>query len=319
MGCCSGDRKQAARLVAEQLGIPAEHTHAELVPEDKLTKVAEYRSTYGVEAHVGDGINDTLALARADVGVAMGIAGSAMAVEAADVALFTNDLMNLVMAVDISRKVHWIILENIVFAITLKVAVIALASMGHIRLWIAVVADVGSSILVVLNGLRLLKYQTGEKPAKALSSSEAHEDKVGAWKKFVGHVRDSQTRAQAGENVQRSILMMSPRTPGVPASCRSGGCGSKGCSDVSGTGGFFKSLGAPKACNRKKGCCGGNADDHGHDHAHGHKASSSGGHTLEKIGEVYGNSSGSDDAKGTNSTVPLADCKKGCCGDKAKK
>lgn len=155
----TGDRSRTARSVARSLGLFRSHTHSDLLPEDKLELVGEYHDTFKSVAHVGDGINDALALARANVGVAMGVGGSAMAVEAADVALFSNDLMNLPFVLGLARNARWKLIANISFSVILKVAVIVLAVLGYVQLWEAVLADVGSSVIVTLNGLTLLRYR----------------------------------------------------------------------------------------------------------------------------------------------------------------
>jgi len=224
VGMLTGDRQHAAKLAAEELGIPAQHTHAELLPQDKLDKVAEYKTKYGYEAHVGDGINDTLALARADVGIAMGIAGSAMAVEAADVALFSNDLVNLALAVDIGSRVHWKILQNIVFAITVKVVVIVFASVRWVQLWIAVIADVGSAILVILNGLTLLSYKLNTAQKTRNSTGQCVRGKV-SLKPGIFTGKATEALSRASSSCKRSLLMVSPPNPLENSSWQSGGGG----------------------------------------------------------------------------------------------
>jgi len=302
VGMLTGDRRSAAELVGEQLGIQPGHTHAELLPEDKLTKVAEYRSAYGVEAHVGDGMNDTLALARADVGIAMGIAGSAMAVEAADVALFTNDLMNLVLAIDIGRRVHWKIFQNIVFSITLKVVVIILASTGDIMLWIAVIADVGSAILVVLNGLTLLTYQSGIE-AESTSAGYVCEKAQNAQKKRFRNGKHREALARASDSVLRSLLMVSPRSPVLRRSRQSGegvsACAYSHQRTGSGVPGALEHSGIDSISGS------------GH-----RKTGSWGGYLLGHQDLQQMNSSQSGCSKSEPESKPV--CGKGCCGAKVR-
>eukprot|EP00803_Ostreobium_quekettii_P001521 evm.model.scf_1448.4 EVM.evm.TU.scf_1448.4 scf_1448:19652-28364(+) len=289
VGMLTGDRNHAAKRVAEELGIAAEHTHSELIPQDKLDKVSQYKTRCGFEAHVGDGINDTLALARADVGVAMGIAGSAMAVEAADVALFTNDLVNLVMAVDIGRRVHSKILQNIVFSITVKVVVIVLASVGWVQLWVAVVADVGSSVMVIINGLTLLSYKL--KKNQKIDYSSGHSVEMKEYIKSTGKL------ARAGAHIKRALLMQPAKTPGVPVSCRSGGCGGL-CGHQRNESGVpmlaVMDSGGHK-CAHDHSACGGHG--HSHDHSssggHSHNHSSCGGHGHDH-GHNHGHGQGHD-------------------------
>ncbi|GMH38461.1 hypothetical protein BSKO_06345 [Bryopsis sp. KO-2023] len=155
----TGDRTSTATCVATTLGMDLEHVHGDLLPEDKLTMVGDYKTRFKSIAHIGDGINDAPALAHADAGIAMGIAGSALAVEAADIALFSNDLTNLPVAISISKQVRAKLIQNVTFALVVKVVVIGLASVDYVTLWQAVLADVGSSMLVVLNGLTILGYR----------------------------------------------------------------------------------------------------------------------------------------------------------------
>ena len=154
----TGDRKEVAAHVAEQLGID-EH-HAELLPEEKV-KYIEVRGTENEEremtAFVGDGINDAPVLARADVGIAMGGLGSDAAIEAADVVLMTDEPSKIAQAIHIARRTHGIARQNVTFAIGIKLAVLGLAACGLATMWLAVFADVGVTVLAVLNAMRALR------------------------------------------------------------------------------------------------------------------------------------------------------------------
>lgn len=141
-------------LVSLQLG--EIDVFAELLPEDKVRIVQELKE-HGVLAMVGDGINDAPALAAADVGIAMGVAGSAVAMETADVALMTNDLRKLAAAVRLGLNCRWKIGQNISFSFVTKLLIIGLAAGGYASLWAAVVADVGTCLAVIFNSMRILK------------------------------------------------------------------------------------------------------------------------------------------------------------------
>jgi len=143
--------------VAEEIGrqVGVDGVRAELLPEEKVATIAELAEKYQSVAMVGDGVNDAPALVQADVGIAMGGAGSAQAMETADVVLMGDDLAQLPFIVTLSRKTREIVTVNIVFALTVKAVIFALAAMGWATLWMAIVADVGASLAVILNGMRL--------------------------------------------------------------------------------------------------------------------------------------------------------------------
>lgn len=159
LGLLTGDHPIAAAHVASAVGIDSSLVLASLTPEQKASLLEDFRRRFGCIAHVGDGINDSLALASADVGIAMGVGGSTMAVEAADVALFSNEIRSIATAIKLSQKVRSVIIQNVAFSIAVKVVVITLAFVSHVQLWMAVAADIGSSLLVITNGLRLLGYE----------------------------------------------------------------------------------------------------------------------------------------------------------------
>jgi Zn2+/Cd2+-exporting ATPase len=156
----TGDTEASARSVAESLGAGGraiDDWHAELLPQDKVAAVKALQSEYGRVLFVGDGINDAPALATADVGIAMGSAGSDVALETADIALMADDLTRLPTMIRYARKAEGIIRVNIAFALLTKAAFLGLAATGEATLWMAVLADMGSSLIVILNGMRALR------------------------------------------------------------------------------------------------------------------------------------------------------------------
>jgi Cd2+/Zn2+-exporting ATPase len=152
----TGDNAGSSRRAAERLGI--DEARAELLPADKVAAVQELRRAHGVVAMVGDGVNDAPALAAADVGIAMGVVGSDAALETADVALMSDELRRIAYAVRLGRATVRNIQVNIALSIGLKALFLLLALAGLATLWMAVLADMGASLLVIGNGLRLLRY-----------------------------------------------------------------------------------------------------------------------------------------------------------------
>jgi Cd2+/Zn2+-exporting ATPase len=151
----TGDNATTAAAACRALGM--DDYRAELLPEDKVTAVEELRRRYGTVAMVGDGVNDAPALAAADVGIAMGVAGSDAALETADVALMADELLKIPFALRLSRATLRNIKANIAFSLVLKAVFLVLAMAGLATLWMAVVADMGASLIVIANALRLLK------------------------------------------------------------------------------------------------------------------------------------------------------------------
>ena len=151
----TGDNERTAAAVAPLSGM-TEH-RARLLPEQKMDAVRDLRATYGTVAMVGDGVNDAPALALADLGIAMGAAGSDTALETADVALMAPDLHALPGFFALGRRTVAVIRANVVFSVVTKAVVLVLAVAGYAPLWLAVFADMGVSLLVTFNGLRLLR------------------------------------------------------------------------------------------------------------------------------------------------------------------
>jgi len=157
----TGDNRATGEAIAREVGI--DEVHAELLPEDKVAAVEELVGKYGTVAMIGDGVNDAPAMARASFGIAMGAMGSDAAIETADIALMTDDLSKLPWLVGHSKRTLGIIRENIVFSLGVKVIFVVLTFAGFATLWGAIAADVGASLLVVANAMRLLRAgRTGE-------------------------------------------------------------------------------------------------------------------------------------------------------------
>ena len=156
----TGDAQGAAQAVAQELGL--DRFYAQLLPADKVERVEELLRNKNPKENlvfVGDGINDAPVLSRADIGVAMGALGSDAAIEAADVVLMDDDLLKLPAAVRIARKTLAIVRQNVVFALGVKLLVLVLSAMGLANMWAAVFADVGVSVLAILNASRMLKAE----------------------------------------------------------------------------------------------------------------------------------------------------------------
>ena len=151
----TGDHAAAAAAISSQVGI--DDIHAQLLPEDKVERLATIEREYESVAMVGDGVNDAPALARATVGVAMGTGGSATAIETADIALIGDDLQKLAGTIGLARWTRAVVRQNIAFSLGTKAIAAALAIAGLLTLWMAVLVDVGATVVVVANGLRLLR------------------------------------------------------------------------------------------------------------------------------------------------------------------
>jgi Cd2+/Zn2+-exporting ATPase len=156
----TGDHAQVARAIAAEVGV--DEVHADLLPEQKVAVMETLRRTYGDVGMVGDGVNDAPALARATVGIAMGAAGSAVAHEAADVALMGDDLGQLAYAVGLAGRARRIIAQNLAIALAVILMLIAATLTGWLGIGPAVVFHEGSTIVVIVNALRLLRYELPE-------------------------------------------------------------------------------------------------------------------------------------------------------------
>ncbi len=168
----SGDNYSTAKAIAGNLGI---NYRAELMPQDKVAEVKSLRARYGHVAMVGDGVNDAPAMTASSVGIAMGAAGVDVALETADIALMSDDLENLPYLVALGRRTRSTIFQNVAFALLVKLVVISLVFPGWLTLWLAVAGDTGSSLLVTLNGMRLLAGN-GKKRKADMAPVHEHEE-----------------------------------------------------------------------------------------------------------------------------------------------
>lgn len=155
----TGDSQQVADNIAKKVGIA--NVKAELLPQDKLTIMEEIieNNEKGTVAFIGDGINDAPALKRADVSIAMGGAGSDIAIECSDIVITEDDMLKVAESIDLSKKTKWIALGNIIFCIGVKLIVLLLSLFGLTSIWLAVFADVGVAILAILNSMRIFLYK----------------------------------------------------------------------------------------------------------------------------------------------------------------
>ncbi|KAL8481752.1 hypothetical protein ACS0TY_028049 [Phlomoides rotata] len=160
----TGDCHAAAKHAQDQLGGALEVVHAELLPEDKTCVIKELQRE-GATAMIGDGLNDAPALATADIGISMGLSGSALATESGDVVLMSNDILRIPKMLRLAKSVRRKLIENVVFSISIKVAILGIAIAGYPLVWVAVLSDVGTCLLVIFNSMLLLKDETeqGEK------------------------------------------------------------------------------------------------------------------------------------------------------------
>jgi Cd2+/Zn2+-exporting ATPase len=153
----TGDNQATATAIAHQAGI--DEARGNLLPQDKLDAIKALQAQHGPTAMTGDGINDAPALAQADIGIAMGAAGTDTAMEAADVVVMNDDLRRIAETVRLSRATHAVLWQNITLALGIKAVFLVLAVFGNASMWMAVFADMGASLLVVANGLRLLRFR----------------------------------------------------------------------------------------------------------------------------------------------------------------
>lgn len=151
----TGDKKEVALNIGKKLGI--DEIKYEMLPTDKFKYFEFISNNKGITIFVGDGINDSPVLKRADIGISMGGVGSESAIEASDVVLMNDDLMKILKAIDISLYTKNIIKQNLIFAIMVKLVILSLSIFGFANMWLAVFADTGVTLLTILNTLRIIQ------------------------------------------------------------------------------------------------------------------------------------------------------------------
>ncbi|KAG9152688.1 hypothetical protein Leryth_025139 [Lithospermum erythrorhizon] len=215
----TGDSNAAAAYAQNELGGILDEVRAELLPEDKATMIKEFQKE-SPTAMVGDGLNDAPALAVADIGISMGVSGSALATETGNVILMSNDIRKIPKAVRLGRRVRTKVIENMVLAISTKAAIVALAIAGHPLVWAAVLADVGTCLLVIFNSMLLLGGPHGHgKKCSKTSASHAHKHKS----KFTIHRSSHNHQACCTEKTTIK------ETDGCTSNCHSEAKSSKCC------------------------------------------------------------------------------------------
>ncbi|KAK8543608.1 hypothetical protein V6N13_076411 [Hibiscus sabdariffa] len=226
----TGDNQATAMHVQEQLGNGLDVIHAELLPEDKARLIEEFKKE-GPTAMIGDGINDAPALATADIGISMGISGSALATETGHVILMSNDIRKIPKAIQLARKAHNKVIQNVVLSISTKVAILALAFAGHPLVWAAVLADVGTCLLVIFNSMLLLQGTHKHAGKCCKSSAASHMDQHGCKTNHC-HSSHNHQHGKVDKKVQEACEPQQCSSKCCASSCQSStsnSCGSDKC------------------------------------------------------------------------------------------
>lgn len=167
----TGDNKREAELIASKLGIS--EVHAQMLPQDKLAVMNQIRAKDGLTGFTGDGINDAPVLSAADVGIAMGKGGTALAVEASDVVVMNDDLRKIPLAIQLSRKTVALAMQNMIFVIAVKAIILILGALGIANIWLAILGDVGLCVLAVLNAMRAMTFVKASEADPAVAKAAA--------------------------------------------------------------------------------------------------------------------------------------------------
>nr|AFM38012.1 heavy metal ATPase 4-1 [Noccaea caerulescens] len=231
----TGDNQDSAMQAQEQLGNALDVVHGELLPEDKSKSYKSLRKK-GPTCMVGDGVNDAPALANADIGISMGISGSALATQSGHIILMSNDIRRIPKAIKLARRAQRKVLENVFISITLKVGILVLAFAGHPLIWAAVLTDVGTCLIVIFNSMLLLREKDKSKNKKCYRASTS----VLNGKKLEGDDEEgldleaglvSKSQCNSGccgdKNSQGKVMLMRPASKTSTDHLHSGCCGEK--------------------------------------------------------------------------------------------
>ncbi|CAA7022223.1 unnamed protein product [Microthlaspi erraticum] len=230
----TGDNQDSAMHAQEQLGNALDVVHGELLPEDKSKIIQEFKKE-GPTCMVGDGVNDAPALATADIGISMGISGSALATQTGHIILMSNDIRRIPQAIKLARRARRKVIQNVIISITLKVAILALAFAGHPLIWAAVLADVGTCLIVILNSMLLLREKDKAKNKKCyrastslLSGKKLEGDDDQGLDLEAGLLSKSQCNSGCcGDKKSQEKVMMRPVSKTSSGHLHSGCCGDK--------------------------------------------------------------------------------------------
>ncbi|KAK7291872.1 hypothetical protein RIF29_07369 [Crotalaria pallida] len=266
----TGDSQAAAMQAQEQLGHALELIHAELLPEDKVKIISEFKKE-GPTAMVGDGVNDAPALATADIGISMGISGSALASETGNIILMSNDIRKIPEAIKLARKSHRKVIENIILSVITKAAIVGLAIAGHPIVWAAVLADVGTCVLVILNSMLLLRkgHNHGGKCCRSSTQQHSHKNGCGGTNGSSPHHHDHDHQHQHQHQHHSHKHCCSDKTKvSEPQKCASQTCSSNchPCPSNSSLGRSVKHQNAVEGRDQCKGSDGFHELDHSHHH-----------------------------------------------------
>jgi len=209
----TGDNSGAAKVIADSVEI--DEYYAELLPEDKVKQVQNLVKKYKLVAMVGDGINDAPAMAASSLGIAMGSAGSDAAIETADIALMSDDLGKLAWLVNHSRRTITIIKENVIFSLAVKAVFVGLTFANKSSLWLAIIADMGATFLVVTNALRLVGFSKDNKRSSKNTESLQQQQVM-----LSGTV--SSTPIEIPSDLENGSLIPNKNSPPATKTCKSG-------------------------------------------------------------------------------------------------